>query len=114
MSYLSNLTMGDRNLTTSDMETLIMSNNTQEMVLRATFWIEGVLTPLVSIGGLAGMFKFDYRCSITHCIPTVFSFEILKYKPYKGCPSNNKKTVSNLYFSYKCCSPSFFPIPPLY
>ena len=58
MSYLPNLTMGDRNLPTSDMETLIMSNNTQEMVLRATFWIEGVLTPLVSIGGLAGMLTF--------------------------------------------------------
>ena len=69
MSYLPNLTMGDRNLTTSDMEILIMSNNTQEMVLRATFWIEGVLTPLVSIGGLAGMLKFNCRCSINTYYP---------------------------------------------
>ena len=64
MSFLPNLTIGGPNMNTSDLENLIMSNSSQEMVLRATFWIEGVLTPLVSIGGLAGMLKFDCRCSI--------------------------------------------------
>ena len=55
MSVLPNLTMGGPNMTTSDLNTMIMAYSSQEMVLRATFWIEGVLTPLVSIGGLAGI-----------------------------------------------------------
>ena len=46
-------------MTTFDMEAMIMSNSSQEMVLRATSWIEAVLTPLVSIWGLAGMLKVD-------------------------------------------------------
>jgi hypothetical protein len=53
MPVLTNLTMREPNITPSDMKTLSMSNSSQEMVFRATFWIEGVLTPLVSIGGLA-------------------------------------------------------------
>ena len=72
MSFLPNMTMGEPNMTTSDMETLIMSNNTQEMVYRATFWIEGVQSPLVSIAELAGMSNLNSGVVSKNIIPKIY------------------------------------------
>ena len=54
MSVLANITMGVSNMTNSTWDTMNSTDNTPSSASGATFWIEGVLTPLVSIGGLAG------------------------------------------------------------
>ena len=54
---MSNITTMDVNMTSYGGELMTSSNTTFNMVSMATFWIEGVLTPAVSLCGLTGMLQ---------------------------------------------------------
>ena len=54
MSVLSNNTLLGSNMTISDLATMTTSNTTSDWMTMTPFWMEGVLTPVVSLLGLAG------------------------------------------------------------
>ena len=56
---MSNITTMDVNMTSYGEELMTSSNTTFDMVSMATFWIEGVLTPAVSLCGLTGMLQLN-------------------------------------------------------
>ena len=52
---MSNMTRKALNSSIADLELMTLSNTTYDVVALATFWIEGVLTPVVSVCGLSGL-----------------------------------------------------------
>jgi len=51
---MSNMITKELNSSTADLDLMTYSNTTYDVVALATFWIEGVLTPVVSVCGLSG------------------------------------------------------------
>ena len=51
----SAVTANNFTMNTSELENTNLSTSSTDWMTITTFWIEGILTPLVSVGGLAGI-----------------------------------------------------------